>query len=112
MSLFRWIAGRVVPLCVVGGATLYLLLVQNSISGSDKFLFVGFLVAIFVSLCWKNLATHPAYLPTLLCLVVGLVFYQSWQQYGLHAQSTIVIGILLAVIVLMNFAKFVAPPGQ
>ena len=112
MSLIRWFMSRALPISVLGGATLYLILVKHSVFGSQREIFIGLLLFIFASLWFRNLVTHPAYVPTLLCFIIGLFFYQSWQQEGPHAQGTVVLGVLLAILILINFSKFLSSPDE
>jgi hypothetical protein len=110
MSLLHWFVSRVIPLSLLGATTLYLILVPHSVFGAERGILIGILLFIFASLWFKNLVTHPAYGPTLLCFIVGLFFYESWQFHGLHARGTVALGILLCFLVIFNLSKLTQSP--
>lgn len=110
MSLIESVAGRIVPFCIFGGAALYYLAVGRTLPGSEQALLLALLGVFFIGLFSSKIYAHPAYAPGMLCLFLGLLFYESWQQDGPHAEGTILLGVLLAVILLINLARFTRSP--
>lgn len=110
MSLLHWFMSRVFPISLLGATTLYLILVKHSVFGSERGILIGLLLFIFASLWFNHLVTHPAYVPALLCFIVGLFFYESWQYNGLHARGTVVLGVLLCFLVIFNLSKLTQSP--
>lgn len=110
MSFFHWIASRAIPLLILGGAAFYLLAVNNTIPPNETYVYLGFLAIMLISLFSRSLFAHPAYAPSMLCIFVGLLTYNSWQQNGPHATSTVVLGVLLGILVLINISKFTRSP--
>ena len=110
MSLFESVTSRIVPLCIFGGAAFYYVAVGRTLSGSEQGLLLALLGVFFIGLFSRKIYAHPAYAPGMLCLFLGLLFYESRQQDGPHAEGTILLGILLAVILLINFARFTRSP--
>lgn len=110
MSPLRWFTSRAIPLCIFGGAAFYLLSVSHTTPSSQKYLLLGFLAVLLISLFSRGLYSHPAYAPGMLCLFIGILLYNSWQQNGPHAQGTILLGILLGVLILINFTRLSRSP--
>lgn len=108
--MISWFMSRALPILILGATTLFLIVEQHAVTGSQRDILIGLLLFIFVSLWFRGLVTHPAFVPTLLCFIIGSFFYQSWQQNGLHAQGTVILGVILAILVLINFSKFFSSP--
>lgn len=104
------ITSRIVPLCIFGGTVFYYVAIGNTLPNSAQPLLIALMGIFFVALFSRRIYAHPAYAPGMLCLFLGLLFYESWQQEGPHAQSTILLGCLLAVILLISFARFTRNP--
>lgn len=110
MSFVHWFASRILPLCILGGATLYLFATNNHLPDSEKYLIFGFLAIMLITIFAGNLAVHPAYAPGMLCLFIGILTFNSWQENGPHAQSTIILAILFAILLLINFSRLSRSP--
>jgi hypothetical protein len=110
MSFVHWFTSRLLPLCILGGATVYLFATNNQLPGSEKYLIFGFLAIMLLTILAGNLATHPAYAPGMLCLFIGILTFNSWQANGPHARSTIILAVLFAVLLLINFSKLSRSP--
>lgn len=110
MSLAESITSRIVPLCIFGGAAFYYVAIGRTLPGTEQALLLALLGIFFVALFSRKIYSHPAYPPAMLCLFLGLLFYESWQQEGPHSEGTILLGILLAIILLINFARFTRSP--
>lgn len=106
MSFIRWSATRALPLGIFGGSAAYLLAVSHSAPASVKLLLVGLLFVLIVSFLFSRISAHPAYAPGMLCVLTGILLYQSWEQYGPHAEATIIEGIVLAILFLTNIPRF------
>lgn len=110
MSVLDSFTSRIIPLCLLGGAAFYYFTIGRNLPSSEQALLLALLGVFFIALFSRNVYAHPAYAPGMICLFIGLLFWESWQQNGPHAESTTLLGILLAVILLINFARFTRSP--